>query len=394
MKLIESYILKKIVRASVLSLVALGTTVWLTQALREFDLVSAMGQTIVTFFQITVLLLPALVTIVAPVALMIGVIYSFTNLNDGSELVVINASGARQWSLLKPVLIVSIATGLFMATLTLYLTPLSMRLWREIVTNVRGSVITSLLKEGEFTRLAAGLTFELKQRAPDGTLRGIFLSDSRERGETVTYLAERGAVLDNALGVFLVMSDGTIQRRNEKDDSISIIQFTSYAYDLSTFASKTDVPSYRPAERATEYLLDPDPDDRLYQTHPERYIAEFHTRLTTPLNAMVFGILPLVFLAQAQSTRQKRTATIGLAVASALGIAVIEFLLGGAAEKSMIAVIGLYAVPLLAMAVTVVMVLSGIQPTPPERLIVFGDAVAGFVKRLVTRQRPLEAAGG
>ena len=53
------------VRAFVLTLVVLAATVWLIQALREFDLVSAMGQTIVTFLQITLLLLPALATVVA-----------------------------------------------------------------------------------------------------------------------------------------------------------------------------------------------------------------------------------------------------------------------------------------------------------------------------------------
>jgi lipopolysaccharide export system permease protein len=94
MKLIELYVLKKMARAFLLILVALASTVWLTQALREFDLVSAMGQTIVTFLQITLLLLPALTTVVSPVALLIGVIYTFRMLNDGSELVVINASGA------------------------------------------------------------------------------------------------------------------------------------------------------------------------------------------------------------------------------------------------------------------------------------------------------------
>ena len=40
--------------------------------------------------------MPALVDDGAPVALLIAVIYAFTSLNDDSELVVINASGASQ----------------------------------------------------------------------------------------------------------------------------------------------------------------------------------------------------------------------------------------------------------------------------------------------------------
>ena len=313
--------------------------------------------------------MPALTTIVAPVALMIGVIYTFNLLNDGSELVVINATGARQWSLLKPVLLIATGVAIFMASMTLYFSPLSMRLWRELVTDVRGSVVSSLLKEGEFIKLAPGLTFQLRQRMPDGTLHGIFMSDTRDTDETSTYLAERGAVLDNALGVFLVMADGTIQQRKKSDGSISFIQFSQYAYDLSSFSSTSAAPRLRPAERPTSYLLDPDPDDRFFQQHPEKYMSELHSRLTTPLNAFVFAILPLVFLSQAESTRQRRGATIGLAVGSAVTLAVIEFVLNGAAETSLLALIGLYLVPIAAVSICVLLILAGISRDRPNNCL-------------------------
>ena len=58
MKLIESYIFKRMLGAFVLTLVTLSTTVWMTQALRAFDLVTGQGQSVGTFFRITVLLLP------------------------------------------------------------------------------------------------------------------------------------------------------------------------------------------------------------------------------------------------------------------------------------------------------------------------------------------------
>ena len=142
MRLIESYIFTRMLRAFVLTLVVLSATVWLSQALREFDLVSAMGQTIVTFLQITLLLLPALATVVSPVAILIGVIYTFRTLNDGSELVVINAAGTPQSAVLKPVLLVGLIGAIVMASMTLYFAPLSLRVWRTLITDVRGNIIT------------------------------------------------------------------------------------------------------------------------------------------------------------------------------------------------------------------------------------------------------------
>ena len=119
-------------------------------------------------------------------------------------------------------------------------------------------------------------------------------------------------MLDNPLGVFMVMNNGTIQKTSKKDQSNSIIEFTSYAYDLSSFAAQSSAPPFRPQERPTAYLIHPNPNDRLYQQFPGKFRSELHYRLTAPFNAILFAILPLVFLGQAETTRQQRSATIGI----------------------------------------------------------------------------------
>ena len=81
MSLIERYIFQKIAGATTMTFVALGTMVWLSQALRQFDLVTSNGQSVWTFLYVSALLVPALVTIVLPVALLIAVIYTFNRLN-------------------------------------------------------------------------------------------------------------------------------------------------------------------------------------------------------------------------------------------------------------------------------------------------------------------------
>ncbi len=385
MKLLESYIFKRMFSACILTLVTLSTTVWVTQALRAFDLVTGQGQSIGTFFRITVLLLPSLATIVSPIAILIAVIYTFDSLNLDSELVVINSSGASQKTLLKPVLVMGLIAALFMATMTIYFTPLSLRMWRTLITDVRAGIVTSILKEGQFMKISEGLTFHLRRRAPDGTLEGIFVSDDSSSDNTVTYLAEDGIVLDNPLGTFLIMRDGTIQRRNKSDGAISMIEFSSYAFDLSTFSSRADVPAFRPQERSTLYLLNPSPEDRYYQKYPEKFFAEFHNRLSAPLYAFIFAVLPLAYLGQAVSTRSGR----GLAVASAVSLAVVTrllgFYIGSIAETHWIAIPFLYLLPIGATAAASVLILRGIQLRVPEWLVTFTDLVGERLGGLVRR---------
>ena len=394
MRLIERYIFRKIAGAATLVFVALGTMVWLSQALRQFDLVTANGQTVWTFLFVSALLIPALVTIVLPVALLIAVIYSFTSLNGDSELVVINSSGASQMAVLKPVVAIGLVVTLLVASMTLYFAPLSLRSWQVLITNVRGDILTSILRPGAFMQPAQGLTIHIRGRNPDGTLQGLFVSDDREANQTSTYLAERGAILDNPLGVFLIMSNGTIQQLNKIDQSISMIEFSSYAFDLSSFTSSGTAPQLRPPEQSTLYLTNPDPEDRYFRQFPGKFRAELHNRLSAPLYALLFAVLPLVFLGQAESARQSRTANATMAVIVTVVLRAIGVFLPSFAETSTVAVVLMYAIPLGGTAVAAALVLTGNQMRPPEGIIAFSEALFGRVSGLLRGGEAATRGGG
>jgi lipopolysaccharide export system permease protein len=374
MKLIERYIFRKIVSATALTFIALGAMVWLSQALRQFDLVTANGQAISTFLTVSALLVPVLVVVVFPVALLIAVIYTFNSLNSDSELVVINASGARQFALLKPVLLIGAIATVVLWTMTLYFSPLALRSFTELLTNVRGNIISQFMREGAFMHLADGLSFHMRDRNPDGSLGGIFVSDDREPDKTMTYLAEKGALLENPLGLFLIMSNGTIQQRDKKDASISMIEFSSYAFDLSSFsAGNGQAPSLKPMERPTRYLLNPDPEDPFFRQAPGQFRAEFHDRVTAPLYCFLFALVPLLFLGQAESARQSRTASITAAVVLVTAIRAIPVFLP--VQTSVIAQIALYVIPIGGTLLVVGLFLSGVQLRPPERIVVFVENI-------------------
>ena len=73
-----------------------SATLWVTQVLRELDVVTAKGQAIWVFLLMTVLALPALVQIVAPIAFLVATIVTLNSLTTDSELPVISAAGASR----------------------------------------------------------------------------------------------------------------------------------------------------------------------------------------------------------------------------------------------------------------------------------------------------------
>lgn len=386
MKLIERYILRRIVSATVLTFLALGAMLWLSQALTQFDLVTANGQAITTFLQVSALLVPVLVAIVFPVSILIAVIYAFTSLNSDAELVVINASGARQTAILKPVLVVAFVSTLIVGSMTLYFAPLALRSWQALITNVRGNIITQFMHEGAFVSLTPKLTFSIRNRNQDGSLGGIFVSDDRDADKTISYLAEKGAILENPLGVFLIMGNGTIQQRSKIDQSISMIEFSSYAFDLSSFSSTGTVPVLKPIERPTSYLLHPDPEDPYFQQFPAKFRAELNDRITSPLYCFIFALIPLLFLGQAESTRQSRSASISAAALLAVAVRAIPFFLP--VETSLIAQILVYALPIGLTLLVSVLVLSGVQWRPPDRIVAVVERFFARASGLVGQGAP------
>jgi lipopolysaccharide export system permease protein len=171
------------------------------------------------------------------------------------------------------------------------------------------------------------------------------------------------------------MSNGTIQQRMKAEQSISMIEFSSYAFDLSSFRSSSTTPQLQPAERDTGYLLNPDPEDPYFRRYPGKFRAELHSRLSSPLYGLLFAVLPLVFLGQAESPRQSRAASVTMAVIIMTAMRALGVFLPGLAEASTFAVWLMYAVPLGGVLASCVLILMGRQLRPPEAVVAVAEAI-------------------
>ena len=77
---IGRYIFRTTFGAFLLVLISLTGAIWLTQALRDVDLMTSQGQTVLVFIGITSLVIPQLVMVIAPVALVVAVSHNLHKL--------------------------------------------------------------------------------------------------------------------------------------------------------------------------------------------------------------------------------------------------------------------------------------------------------------------------
>jgi lipopolysaccharide export system permease protein len=147
---IGRYIFRTTLGAFLVVLASVTMLMWMTQALRNVDLMTNQGQTILVFIGITGLIIPLLILLIAPIALMIAVGYTLNKLSTDSELIVMNAAGMAPWRIFKPFLAVGIVVSLVVAAISMYVSPKSLRELRRWATEVRAEVVTSNVQPGRF----------------------------------------------------------------------------------------------------------------------------------------------------------------------------------------------------------------------------------------------------
>ena len=126
MKLVEAYVFRILRSSFLVSLGVLTAVIWITQALREFDLLTTKGQSLIVFLGVTALGIPSLVMVIAPIALFIAVLYTLNKLNGDSELIVMSAAGVSPLRLLRPFAVVTVLVDhSYVAAMSLYVMPWS-----------------------------------------------------------------------------------------------------------------------------------------------------------------------------------------------------------------------------------------------------------------------------
>src|SRR5215468_6286797 len=108
---IGRYIFRTTLGAFGIVLASLTAIIWVSYALRDIDLMTSQGQTILTFIAITSLVIPQLVLVIAPVAFVIAAAYVLNKLASDSEIIVMNAAGMSPWLLFRAFFSVAIAVA-------------------------------------------------------------------------------------------------------------------------------------------------------------------------------------------------------------------------------------------------------------------------------------------
>ena len=325
MSLFSRYVFRQVANAFVIILVTLTTIVWLATALKQLDLIVSQGQGFVLFLKMTFLTLPSLMALIAPNAMLMASLYTLDRMNGDSELIVMTAAGAPIWRIGAPFVLLASMVCVVILICNLWVMPASMRALRALITQVRTDVISQVLQPGRFSSTEPGLTFHIRDRSPTGDLLGLLVHDERDDKQPMSYLADRGRIISNDDGAYLVMFDGHVHRYETKspDQGVQIVAFDQYVLNISELNAKdTGSKELRPRERYLGELLNPDPKLLKAKGAVGQLRTELHDRFSTPFYPLLFAFLAVAILGHARTTRESRWAQILIAAGIAVGLRV------------------------------------------------------------------------
>ena len=346
MSRIDRYIFRQLSLSLIAVTIGLAALVWLTQSLRFIELVLDRGLSIAVFIELTSLMLPNFFSVILPITTFVVALFVYVRLASDRELVVMRAAGLSQWRLARPAVYVAMLSTVVIMGLNLWLVPISHAAFREWQFEIRNQLVGLLLQEGVFSSVGADLTVYARYRDSDGTLRGILVHDSRERGQPATILAERGRIGQGPSGPRVTLLDGvrqTVERSPPPEGSppgtpptlrLNTLSFTENSVDLARSRSGTDEQRNRDSrERFIPELLNPDPAEGLRDRDIRRFRAEAHQRLASPFTALSFAMVGLAVALTGQFRRHGGLLGIVVGIGMVVGLLAVGLTIGNLAAR-------------------------------------------------------------
>ncbi|KAA0970217.1 LptF/LptG family permease [Aureimonas fodinaquatilis] len=354
MTLLERYIFKRAALFSLASLAALVLVVWVVQVLQRVDLVRTTVGAASDILWIALMLMPDLAAGVLPFAILVGSIQALNSLNADSERSVMAAAGASQYLIARPIMLVGIIAAALVLFNSNYAGPKASKAFQDGIRSINANAISLFLQPGRFERIQDGLIMSVSDTR-GATIRGLFLADTRDPEMDVNYFAQEANIVDLNGESFLVLKNGQLHRRTADDKAISVIEFQTYAFDLADLRPVSSRDWVRMSERSTGELVNPDPNDPLFQTHPNRFIEELSQRRSDWLYALAFALWAVAVASPPRTNRQGPGATMIIGLGGALLLKAAGFMAVSQVEKNTALVLLVYALPIMGIITSLVL---------------------------------------
>ena len=345
MRLIESYLFRQIFGPTLFATVALTAVAVLSQSLGQLDIIVDQRQSAMVFIKIILLAMPQLLAMILPIAIFVAALVALNRLHTEQEIVVCFAGGMSRWRVISPAMRLAIGATLVSLALNLWVQPWCQRVMREELFKVSTDLASTLVREGEFTEPAPGLTVYAQSIDQKGLLHNLFIHEERPQGGAKVLASRDGKIAKRNGAPVLIMQRGSNQEYSSTG-VLNYLAFDEYIFELNSFLNKDQLVHYKVSDRYLHELFFPDLEQAWEKQNRKKMLAEAHSRLASPLYNIAFmSLAPAAVIGGAFSRLGygRRMAIIGAAAAV---LRILGFAAQAACDDNVWLNVIQYAIPL------------------------------------------------
>jgi lipopolysaccharide export system permease protein len=348
MPLIERYLFRQLAIPTLWATAALAALGLLSQSLSGLDIIVDSRQTIWVFVRLTLLAMPLLISILAPVALFTAALITLNRLQSEREITVCFAGGMSRWSVIAPAMRLAVIASLACLFINLWVQPLCQRALRDETNAVRGDLAATMIREGDFAYPAPGVTVYAQEVGRRGMIKNLFVNQKGKDGTELTFTSRYARIIKQNGVPVLLMLDGSVQ--SFKDGKLGYGTFRENGYDLSEVNVQGPLKRYKASDRFLHELLYPDLTQDWEKKNRKKLISEGHSRLASPLYNIAVMMLALAAVLGGGFSRLGYARRIAAFSLAAVVIRILGFGVQALAEKTVAMNLLQYGVPLAATA--------------------------------------------
>lgn len=230
MRKLSFYLLRQYTSEALSLYLVLVFLVWITQALRLFDLVTAKGQDLLTLAGQAFLTTPPLSRSIIAITMGIAISRTLRAMQTSRELHTIHTTG-RTRALWGSFLSFAVAGAIIVTLISNWLEPIAQRSYGDWSERIAADLVGRTLNPNQFREVAPGFVVEIGARKPDGTIVDFFADDSRDPTSRRTYMARNATISSDENGYYLNLRDGSVQIY-KGGKAFSEINFSGYELAL------------------------------------------------------------------------------------------------------------------------------------------------------------------
>jgi len=230
LKLLDRYLIRQFVPPLLFAFTAMTSIMLLNQVARRFGALVGKGLPWSVIGEVFMLCLPFIIAMTLPMAVLIGVLYTFSHLAADSEITAMRASGVSVFRLVRPMAL----TGVLITALNFWFTdqilPDSNARLRNLLINIQRKKPTLELREQVINEIPPSGLFLRASRidATSGRLRSVTIYDMSATDARRVVYADSGIMGFTPSGVDLQLQlyDGSIHGFRQSDQSV--VQVTDF----------------------------------------------------------------------------------------------------------------------------------------------------------------------